>query len=236
MNRRIRKSLRLLSIGVVGTSACFAAAQPGTAVAECNTGRTNTTLTKYFSGWTVKGAFNRARAAIDEKDPTVSVAGGQPVAAWSMIAQISSNPLVYRYAQVGWLKNPNGARFRFLEHNNGGSFQRTTFSPYALNTDTVYEVFRNTTTGRIEYYTNGVLLTTTAAFFTPTEAEFYGETHNEASQMPGSPTAHVKFRGIRVNGVVSGAFGGDTTDGTIHGRQDLPPDAVDIWDRCRPRT
>jgi hypothetical protein len=155
----------------------------------CNPGRSSNYLTYYFAGADANNAaasFGGIYGTIDEYSPFVyDSSAGDTGAQWVMI----DNPT--DWAQVGWIEFPGNQRYVFVEFNDPGvTTWDNYFSPYAINSDIKFQVTYKPTCPSNTCFSffadnSPTQLTGSKYNWTPTDAQSYSETHDQASQIPG---------------------------------------------------
>ena len=84
------------------------------------------------------------------------------------------------------MEKPLGERHTMVMwHLVGGGYSATFTPTQPISTYTTYEVLYNNQPGKLSFYAAGVNVYNVNNFFTPHEAQVYGETHSFRSQMPG---------------------------------------------------
>jgi hypothetical protein len=116
--------------------------------------------------------------------------------------------------------------------------ESTSAWPMIQNDDpsTLYEVYWDPNTQRLQHYINGNLVQSHVRYFTMRRADISGETHEYRSQMPGGYNAHEQLAGGYVANLGGGLYTFDgilnISNGSIHGQARGSSTRVDIWDRA----
>lgn len=162
----------------------------------------------YFDGWETRltspsTVHSGVTADIVNYSPTHSPAVyNNTASAWVMLALAGAGQ---NHAQAGWLEFGDRSRFTFWEWTDStatGSFRRRLRPP--LPGSSRYAVVYNNSPGQFSFEVNGAVMdtVTTNPTFVPDQAQKYGETKSQASQMPGGTLGTEVFdaASVRVNG------------------------------------
>jgi hypothetical protein len=245
----------------------------------CPPNRADTGYTTHFNGWSAYlgpfTTFGGASTYTNTYSPYVA-ASSTSVSAWSMVGDGGGD-----YSQVGWLEHPgsvNGSqRWFFVQSKGPGIGDNSdavtlllTFSPYthpALGSWHTYtSLYQDTWGGAVpsnalSWSIDGSLVVDANGNpyyqvpnqWHPNTALIYGETHSNASQMPGDIQTPVDFQQsgfyannqwqVMNNGMGTGLPANDvSTIGVIadtpwYGDQPISSNELKIWDwSCPPNT
>lgn len=144
------------------------------------------------------------------------------------------------YSQVGWVKYATGQRRSFSEWvvtaNGSRQVLHAEYPAWPVGNWTLYEVYWDPNTQRLQHYINGNLVQSHIRYFTMRRADISGETHEYRSQMPGGFNYHEQLSGSYVADLGGGlyTFNGilNITDGSIHDRAQGSSTRLDIWDKA----
>jgi hypothetical protein len=256
MTRRNPKlDLRRLACVAIATLSLLLSAGVSSALA-CTPPRGNDYPIGYWDGWTRSSnsvVYDTVKANIDSQTPyvyQVSGANGEQNGsyAWLMLTSSSGDA----FAQYGPYVANGGVRYNFLFCAHSGSSPGWTFeSPSTPGTNPLYRI-TNTSDGHKQFFIDGVWQDNcpVSTTFDPGGAEFAGEIHTAADQIPGKVSNHDFFRNatlIHHNGDVEAAlsqghsdiFSYDST-GRRPGTPSFPKQSVtdaytmSVWDNACP--
>jgi hypothetical protein len=230
----------MLCLAFVGAALLLGPAE--SAWAACNPGRGIGDPYPYFAGWyrtavsVPTGTLGYVESQIEEYSPYVApVDGNETVSAWVMIEAESDYS---DRSQVGWLKYATGKRWSFSEwtYDNLGNWTRQHYTPQPVGNYTVYEVYWDPNTERLQHWINANLVVSHMRHFTMRRANNHGETHNQGSQMPGGFDDHEQFTFSYVGDLSDNlyAFNGtlEVDEPDWHGAAEATPTGFHIWDRA----
>ncbi len=192
----MRKLARSLCVSVVAMTLVGVGSLP--ALASCDPSRSDDGLS-YFDGWyrDPPGTYlaKAVYSSILNYNPFVH-SGANDTSAWSMLFLTGSK----YYAQVGWLKSPNGTRNTFVEfvYLPDGRYRTDTFPPDSTGTYHTYKVTVRTRDGFVDYYDDGNDIDESPQFADYNEGQIFGEIHTLANQMPGGKNNHMRFQGSHI--------------------------------------
>ena len=245
-DRRVRvRRWRKLALALV---ICFLATAVNSerAAAACDTGRAFNDG-YWFSSWSRVASsipnetLGYAASEILEYSPYVAPTGdpagdGENVSASVMIW---NDTTPQAWSQVGWIKFENGNRRMFSQWTDVpefGHWSTRYYGAYPAGNFTLYEVYWDPNTQRIQHWANGAILVDHLRYFTMRKAEVLGETHEYRSQMPGGTASHERFRNSYVGNLSNGiyAFNGTpfVTDSAIHSASKVSTTRLDVWDNA----
>jgi hypothetical protein len=174
--------------------------------AGCNPNRTPDYLTTRWDGWQYNGGSNTVGGVYSKiwnYSPYVSTDNSGDFAySWTMLTVDHAVGVSAPYVQIGWVEFPYGARHTMIQWYHVGDANPSTRywdPPKSVNTYTYYDVLYNNRPGVFSFVVGGVDLGSSydiSAWFTPTEAQAYGETLSLADQMPGGYTSSADYEDL----------------------------------------
>jgi hypothetical protein len=234
----------VIAVALVFGAAGFALTSPSPADAACDTGRAFQD-DFWHDGWyrtasTIPGGtLGYATSQILEYSPYIApTSGSESTSAWPMI---ENDEVPQYYSQVGWLKYATGTRRTFSEwiYNDSTGTRQVAHREYPaqpVGNWTLYEVYWDPNTQRIQHWINANLVQSHRRFFTMRRADIYGETHELRSQMPGGYNFHEQFTESYVANLADDIYEFlgtvDIEDPSIHDAAVGSSTRLDIWDKA----
>lgn len=215
----------------------------------CNPGRTAYSDDDLAGMYENDASVGAAKVTIDVYSPYVSPDSTQTTG-WVMIVNRTS----VDFAHVGWWESPGTVRHTFAEYGfdngNGGDYKNF-FAAKPVASSNKYKVTYAPNTTYVGFDVNGTSLESfpLPSFGTPNQAEVYGETHDNNSQVPGGTMNHEMFYNLETwhpaGGSGSYQTGSATTKTLSYSRSGSVPfagispsegtggqDEVQIWDKA----
>ena len=156
------------------------------ALVSTNTLSARAATGKFCNGGSRMAANRGAALTIETQNPFVAT--GSSLFAWAMTCDLSVGQ--HNYAQVGWLKSAGWSDPRyFYEYNSDvtGKWSQKWFATAPSGSHNNYMVGSDSTT--MYFKLNGTQLGSLALSdlqWTPSQVQFFGETHDKSDQCPGS--------------------------------------------------
>jgi hypothetical protein len=118
---------------------------------------------------------------------------------WTMLVNTSAG----NYAQIGWRENSNGNRYLWDQfgYNSGDSgYYDNLYPPDPINTQHNYKVDWAQSTDTITLIEDGnnINVDFDLGLGTINQSQFYGETHDQASQVPGASNNKMTMNQLKV--------------------------------------
>lgn len=229
----LKRTRLVASIALIAVLSVPIIAQSTIAEAKCQPGRSDDRQT-YFDGWRrdvgtrVGGVYSN----ILNYSPWVQPGVGQHTVGWSMLANQSYG---INFGQIGWWEYPGTVgRKTFVEYTTSPN---VVAPPRFYNGDPVgsssyYTVLYDEVTG-FQFKDNGVTEYSMPAYYTPIEAQIFGEMHTLASQMPGGVYGGEVFADshVWINNWTEFAGSDSNSPSTYFGIADVSTTQRNIWDR-----